>query len=257
MGSKRAGEQPTVRLRRPYTLRQRQARLDEMRQRITAAAFDLHATVGPSRTTISAIAERAGVQRHTVYHHFPDLDTLYAACTAHGLQASGVPDPAAWASIADPVERLRHGLTQLFAWFRRSERMLTMILGDAMATEPAEPRAGDGPEPDLFDRHMSAVLETLSAGWTCRATARPTLQAVLAHSIAFETWRSLTRASLSDEAARDLLVAVADGLAGGSLGGTLDGSPPDPRATRRSVSRAGAARTEPPTRPRPRGRRAR
>lgn len=247
MGSERLGDGPTVRPRRPYTLRQRKARLDETRLRITAAAFELHATLGPSRTTISAIADRAGVQRHTVYHHFPDLDTLYAACTAHGLQVSGVPDPEGWASIGDPLARLRHGLAELFAWFRRNERMLATILGDAMATEMAEPPAADGPEPDLFDRRMGAILQTLSAGWTCPAAARPALAAVLAHAIAFETWRSLTRAGLSDEAACNLLVAVADGVTRGVLPGRAQSG----AAARGSVTPAGAARTGLPTRPQP------
>ena len=213
----------TLASRRPYTLKRRQAQVDETRLRITAAAFELHATIGPSRTTISAIAERAGVQRHTVYHHFPDLDALYAACTAHGLQVSGVPEPAGWAAIADPVERLGYGLTELFAWFRANERMLATILGDAMATEPAAAPAGDPPTPDAFDRHMGAMFDTLTAGWTCPAGARPSLEAVLAHSMAFETWRSLTRAGLSDEATRALLVGIADGL----VRGTLPGPPID------------------------------
>lgn len=217
MGSKKSGEPRSGTARRPYTLRRRQARVDETRLRITAAAFELHATIGPSRTTISAIAERAGVQRHTVYHHFPDLDTLYAACTAHGLQASGVPDPTDWASIVDPAERLRHGLIELFAWFRRNERMLATILGDAMATEPATDPGGDRPAPDQFDRHMGAIFETLAAGWTSPPDASPALEALVAHSMAFETWRSLTRAGLSDEAARELLVGIVDGLARGAL----------------------------------------
>ncbi len=199
--------------RRTYTLRRRQVAVAETRRRITAAAFELHATIGPSRTTVSAIAQRAGVQRHTVYHHFPDLDTLYEACTAHGLQVSGVPQPADWASIADPVERLRHGLTELFAWFRANERMLAAILGDAMAAEPpAVPL-----EPDLFDRHMGLIFATLAVGWDCPPSARPVLDAVIGHALAFETWRSLSRGGLADDGPRDLLVSVAVAVVGGTL----------------------------------------
>src|SRR3990172_3445773 len=95
--------------RRRYTMRRRLGRLGETRGRITAAAFALHATIGPSRTTSSAIAERAGVQRRTVSRHFPDLDSLYEACTAHGLRVTGVPQPASWETVQDPIARLQLG----------------------------------------------------------------------------------------------------------------------------------------------------
>src|SRR5687768_15648973 len=114
--------------RRRYTMRRRLARLEETRDRITAAAFALHATIGPSRTTMSAVAERAGVQRRTVTRHFPDLDSLYEACTAHGLRVTGVPQPETWAAVKDPSARLRHALRDLYAYYRANERMLTAIL---------------------------------------------------------------------------------------------------------------------------------
>ena len=194
-------------------MRRRLARVGETRERITAAAFDLHATIGPSRTTISAIAQRAGVQRHTVYHHFPDLDSLYEACTAHGMRVSGIPQATDWAAIADPEARLGRGLSDLFAYYRANERMLATILGDAAATEaPAEP--------DLFDRHMALLADTLVEGWECSDASRQTLVAVIAHAMGFGTWKSLTTAGLSDDQARHLLVKVAVGVAGGTLIGT-------------------------------------
>lgn len=204
--------------RRPYTLRRRLTRRTETRERITAAAFELHATIGPSKTTVSAIAERAGVQRHTVYHHFPDLETLYEACTAHGLQVTGVPQPAGWRSIADPAARLAHGLTKLYAWYRANERMLSTILGDAATGEPQA-------EPDLFDRHMEAIFAILADDWRCKADRRPTLSAAIGHAMAFETWRSLTRFGLSDRQARDLLVSLVVRVSDGTIkAGPVDAS---------------------------------
>ena len=200
--------------RRPYTLRRRLARQAETRERITAAAFELHATVGPSKTTVSAIAERAGVQRHTVYHHFPDLDTLYEACTAHGLRVTGVPEPAGWGSISDPTARLARGLTELFAWYRTNERMLSTILGDAATGEPPA-------EPDEFDRHMGAIFAALGDAWPCPDSRRPLLSATIGHAMAFETWRSLTRFGLGDDQVRDLLVQLVTRVADGTL---TDGS---------------------------------
>ncbi len=205
-------EQRKSNTRRPYTLRRRLARQTETRERITAAAFELHATVGPSKTTVSAIAQRAGVQRHTVYHHFPDLDTLYEACTAHGLRVTGVPEPVGWGSIADPTARLAHGLAELFAWYRANERMLSTILGDAATGEqPAQP--------DEFDRHMGAVFAALADAWPCPEARWPFLSATIGHAMAFETWRSLTRFGLGDDQVLNLLVSLVVRVADGTITG--------------------------------------
>jgi AcrR family transcriptional regulator len=203
-------DQPKSGTRRPYTLRRRLAQLDETKERITAAAFGLHATIGPSRTTISAIAERAGVQRHTVYHHFPDLEALYEACTAHGMRVTGIPQAADWVVIEDPRDRLRRGLTDLYAYYRANERMLATILGDAGGSEPPT-------EPDLFEQHMATLSKTLVDPWPKGGDADPTLTAMIAHAMGFDTWRSLTRAGLSDDEARDLLLNVVVGIAQGTL----------------------------------------
>jgi AcrR family transcriptional regulator len=198
--------------RRPYRMVRRLASIEETRQRITAAAFDLHATIGPSRTTISAIADRAGVQRHTVYAHFADLEALYRACTEHGMRVTGMPEPGPWTEIADPVARLRHGLRELFAWYRENERMLLNVLHDF------DPYAPPPTEPDLFQLRMESLAEALTDGWSVAIDdARPTLAAVLAHAMGFETWRSLSGTGLQDEAAVDLLASIAVAAARGTL----------------------------------------
>ena len=116
---------------------------DETRQRIAEAAFELHATVGPAQTSISAVAERAGVQRHTVYHHFPDLTSLFRACTEHGMVVTRTPEAAPWRAIEDPTDRLRHGLGELYAYYRANARLLGNVtrdmplLGDAAARRPS------------------------------------------------------------------------------------------------------------------------
>ena len=104
--------------------------MEETRDRITRAAFELHATVGPAQATISAIAERAGVQRHTVYRHFPDIVDLIRACTAHGMEVTGLPQPAPWESIDDGLARLRVALGEMYAYYRANERMIGNILRD-------------------------------------------------------------------------------------------------------------------------------
>ena len=62
---------------RTYELKRRAELQEETRRRIVAAAVELHTTLGPSRTTVQAIAEKAGVTRPTVYAHFPDARSLF------------------------------------------------------------------------------------------------------------------------------------------------------------------------------------
>src|SRR5499433_3192465 len=95
---------------RTYTLRKRAEQQAETRQRIVEAAIDLHGSVGPSATTFSMVAERAGVQRHTLYAHFPDERSLLMACSALALERDPLPDPKPWQNIKDRHERLRVGL---------------------------------------------------------------------------------------------------------------------------------------------------
>jgi AcrR family transcriptional regulator len=188
--------------------------VEETRRRLVAAAFELHAEIGPSRTTIRAIAERAGVQRHTVYAHFPDLDALYQACTAHGMRETAMPEPASWVRIEDPLERLATGLAELYAWYRANERMLLNVLldGGAEAAEAASTA------PDPFSLRMVALGAALGAGLDVRDRAQgPYHRAVIAHALGFETWRSLTAAGLTDAQAIGLLVATLQGLADGAL----------------------------------------
>jgi AcrR family transcriptional regulator len=116
---------------RKYELRRRAERQDETRQRIVEAAVALHTTLGPARTTVSAIADRAGVQRHTVYRHFPDERTLYVACSGLFQDLYPLPDPAPWQSIADPERRLRRGLTELYAYYERHAADFAPLLRDA------------------------------------------------------------------------------------------------------------------------------
>jgi AcrR family transcriptional regulator len=98
---------------RKYEMKRRAERMQQTRQRITEAAIELHRTVGPARATVSAVAEKAGVQRHTYYAHFPELRELYQACTAHYLERNPLPDPSLWAEISGPEERLRRALNEV------------------------------------------------------------------------------------------------------------------------------------------------
>lgn len=184
---------------RTYRLGKREASIAATRLRIVQATLELHSTVGPSRTSIAAIADRASVQRHTVYHHFPDLETLFEACTLHGMESTGMPDGATWSSIGDPVSRTRTGLGELTTWYRANRRMLDRVLADA------DPDASDADDP--FSVRMRSLFALLRAPWAPAPKEGPVLDAVLAHALAYETWRSLSDAGLADAVVVDLLVS--------------------------------------------------
>jgi AcrR family transcriptional regulator len=181
--------------------------VEETRERIAKATYELHATIGPAKTTISAVAERAGVQRHTVYNHFPDLKSLFQACTEHGIRVTRMPDPAAWQPIADPLTRLRTALTDLYGYYRVNARLMSNILRDM-------PLFADVGGAEEYEDRVGRMLATLTDGWEINETVRPALNTAIGHAMAFETWRSLTDPGLSDEQARDLMIGFVTGIAG-------------------------------------------
>src|ERR671911_830977 len=141
---------------RKYEMKRRAERMGETRRRIAEAAVELHRTVGPARTTVSAIAEKAGVQRHTYYAHFPELKDLYRACTAHHMERDPLPDPARWAEISGPEERLRGALSEVYAYYAGNEAMLTNVLRDM----PFDPVLQENNV--LLFRHWEAMRDTIA-----------------------------------------------------------------------------------------------
>jgi len=173
--------------RRPYRKRRRAQLEEETRLRITEAAVDLHGSVGPSRTTISAVAERAGVQRATVYRHFADEDALFEACSSHWMAQHPLPDPAAWAAIQDAHERLRTALQQLYAWYERGEYMLETTTRDAALVPALRPSM------EAFRGWLDVAADAILRGRPERGARRRRVRAAVGHALAFETWRSLVR----------------------------------------------------------------
>jgi AcrR family transcriptional regulator len=186
--------------KRPYR-KKRRAELEEAtRQRITESAVELHGTLGPSRTSLSAVAEHAGVRRSTLYRHFPDEAALFAACSAHWRASNPPPDLERWAAIKDPDERLRAALEELYAHYRRTARMMDNLLRDA-DTMPTVRRTFGG-----FRDYITTAHETLMAGRRARGHARRRVLAATGHALAFATWRSLAREQgLDDPQAADLM----------------------------------------------------
>ena len=197
--------------RRPYRLRRRAERQAETRTRIVDAAVALFEDVGPSRTTISAVAARAGVQRLTVYRHFPNDGSLAVAAAERHLALHPLPNMTDWFAIRDPAARLERALTELYGFYRAGHRATASVLRD----EPALPALRDGLRPLL--EPLSMLPRALSDGWpTIGPDGRRRLSAVIAHGIEFATWKSLTAdGRLRDDEAAALIVGLARSAARG------------------------------------------
>jgi len=193
---------------RPYTLKKRAEQQAETRQRIVEAMVALHREVGPARTTISAIAERAGVERLTVYRHFTDETTMFQACSAHFATEVAPPDPASWANVAEPAERFRAALLAFYGYYRRGEDMLAHVHRDV----PQIPALSAIMAP--WGSFVDAVRDGLLDAWAPPRAARARLAAAVAHALRFETWQSLVRVeALGDAEAANLMVALAQAAA--------------------------------------------
>ena len=173
--------------KRPYRMNARAESQQATRQRITEAAVALHGTLGPSRTSMSAVAEHAGVERSTLYRHFPNEGKLFEACSAHWRGLHPLPDLDRWRAIDDPAERLRTALTELYAYYTGAEPMLTNILRDVDSIEALRRQFARFPD------YLEAARATLLAGRRHRGRAAHTVHAAVGHALGFTTWRSLVR----------------------------------------------------------------
>ncbi len=172
---------------RKYELKSRAERQEATRQRIIEAAVDLHEEIGPGRTSISAIAERAGVERLTVYRHFATEEDIFQACSARFRELHPLPDLGTWEAIDDPFDRLRLGLTDLYRYFVETERMTAVAIRDAPST-PAmhEPFA-------RFQKQFRAMCELLVAGFIAKGIPAERVQLSIRLAIDFYTWQIMVR----------------------------------------------------------------
>jgi AcrR family transcriptional regulator len=169
---------------RPYEMKRRAERQDDTRRRIVDAAIALHAEVGTS-ASITSIADRAGVSRLTVYRHFPDERALLSACTRTYFAANPPPDPAAWTGIVDPLDRLRTGLGELYAFYRRH----AILIGRGEDESPTNPILAEVMTP--FATSVARMRDVLAVGLAPEGTDPSLVTAAVGHAVAFSTWRSL------------------------------------------------------------------
>ena len=184
------------------------------RLRITESAVELHQTLGPSQTTMAAVAQRAGVQRSTLYRHFPDEAALFDSCRAHWYASHPPPDLARWRAITSLDERLVVALTELYAWYRSTGTMLDALIRD----ETHVPAVGE--QFGAFHARLDEAHELLLAGRGLRGRSRERVSALLRLAVKFESWRALCReGGLLDRQAAELMATA---VAAASIGGPAE-----------------------------------
>jgi AcrR family transcriptional regulator len=197
--------------KRKYELKARAENQDRTRERIVAATSALHEEVGPARTTVAEIARRAGVQRLTVYTHFPHEGELFAACSGHWLAAHPYPDPAPAFAITEPGGRLRAVLASLYGWYRSNAPMVANIQRDRHLLP-----ALDAMLKGSTDAQFAALADGLAAGFDADPKRTPATRAAIRLALDFWTWRRLADEHVDDEAAAGLMVAAVTGVASGT-----------------------------------------
>lgn len=178
---------------RKYTKTRRAEQQDETRARIVEATVKLHEALGPAQTSIMAIAAAAGVQRLTVYRHFPDDASLFEACTTRYLEMHPPPQPSAWADIAPPGERSYTALLAFFRYYRQTEKMWRVAYRDVDQVAALQVPMG------RFEAYLDQVSDDLVQAWPITQAARKPLKLTLRHALRFTTWQSLNSARLKDK----------------------------------------------------------
>jgi AcrR family transcriptional regulator len=180
--------------KRKYTKKIRAEQQVQTRDRIVQAAMELHEELGPRDTSISAVAERAGVQRLTVYRHFPDDTQLFHACSSQWLTLNPPPDSNQWQQETDPITRTQTALESFFRYYRKTQTMWSGVYRDAK-----EVPAMDEPL-RKFHGYLDGISDDLSAHWQLRTKTQQRLaKSTLHHCLKFSTWQSLDREGISDK----------------------------------------------------------
>jgi AcrR family transcriptional regulator len=189
---------------REYKKRKRAESEAETKLRITEATMNLHETVGPARTTVSGIAELAGVQRATVYRHFPDEDALIDACSNHWAGLHPAPDPTPWLEISDPDERLRATLEGFYDYYDETGETLALLIRDAPRVPAIAVRM------QALTQMLDHLADLLMEGRGLRGAKRKRVRAAIGHALQLDTWRSLVRdQGLSSAEAAGLIAELA------------------------------------------------
>jgi AcrR family transcriptional regulator len=189
--------------KRKYELKSRAEHQARTRQRIVQATMELHKEVGPANTTVAEVARRAGIQRLTVYNHFPDEIELFGACQAHWMGLHPLPDFSQALALSDPSERVRMVLRNYYGWYRETEPMAEKIQRDRWSV----------PELNTLmertaDARLSQLTDALAKGFRTRGRRADKQRALIRLALDFWIWRRLSREGFDDPAAADLMTGA-------------------------------------------------
>ena len=187
-------------VKRKYNKTVRAEKQDGTREKIIEATVALHEELGPANTSIKAIAEKAGVQRLTVYRHFPDDAKLFEACTSHYLGQHPPPNIGEWAHIEDASERSQTALLAFYHYYRQTEKMWSAAYRDVEKVE-----AMQGPM-NQFEAYLDMVRDDLLGSWKVKPAQKKSLSLTLRHCLRFATWASLKKEKLSDKKIVELVM---------------------------------------------------
>jgi len=186
--------------KRKYEKKRRAESEAQTRLRITESAVELHGSLGPAQTTMSAVAEHAGVRRSTLYRHFPDEAALFGACSAHWAMENPPPDISLWEEVEDPAERLARALGEMYGYYRRAGGMIDKLLRDEQAVPVVAEKFA------AYHQFVAIAAEILNRGRGLRGNAAKRTRAAIGHALAFRTWQDLTEAQgLGDAQAADVM----------------------------------------------------
>jgi AcrR family transcriptional regulator len=189
---------------RKYVMKRRAERMQETRQRIVDATVELHRSIGPLRTTISAIAEKAGVERHTYYAHFPELKDLYQACSGHYVVDHPPPDHCSWTELADHEDRFRRALSEVYAYYGHHEEIFANVLRDAQVDALCAKFTNP-----VFQNWKRTWSDAVAEGWDAEGERDEALLAAIGFALDFQTWNTLVRQQgLDQERAVELIVGM-------------------------------------------------
>ena len=187
--------------KRKYEKKARAEAEAQTRRRITESAVHLHGSLGPARTSMSAVAEHAGVRRSTLYRHFPDERALFGACSAHWAAENPPPDIGRWAAVDDPTERVEVALAELYAYYGQTEEMMDKLMRDASTLEIVHELM------EGYRAFLDQAVEILMRGRGLRGNGAKRTRAAIGHALAFRTWQDLGRThGLDDGRAAELMV---------------------------------------------------
>lgn len=193
--------------KRKYRKTRRAEQEEQTRDKIVDAAMALHEELGPRATSISAIAERAGVQRLTVYRHFEDDAAIFQACSSRWFELNPPPDLSLWQQLAPAAHQTEEALLNIYRYYSANARMLSRVYSDE-ADVPALQEVMEG-----FRSYLNQIGNDLIKAWQPESKKRKDVKALLNHALQFSTWKSLSQEKMKERRIAEVMTKCIDRIA--------------------------------------------